>query len=101
MIIGITGHQRRKGIQWLWVERAIYFELSGARNVDKVFSSLAAGSDQVFAQVAIRLGIPLVAVVPLEGYDRFFKASALAKYRILLGQSALIQLRCKSTPDHA
>jgi hypothetical protein len=101
MKVGITGHQERKGIRWFWVEHTIRVELGRIGNVHKALSSLAAGSDQVFAQAAIRLGIPVVAVVPLEGYERFFEGVALANYRKLLDQCELIQLTWKGNPERA
>jgi hypothetical protein len=83
------------------VEHTIRVELARVGNVHKALSSLAAGSDQVFAQAAIRLGIPVIAVVPLEGYERFFEGLALANYRKLLDQCELIQLARKGDPERA
>ena len=101
MKVGITGHQERKGIRWIWVEDTLRAELAKLGSVDKALSSLAAGSDQVFAHAAISLGIPLVAVVPLEGYERFFRGVVLAKYRKLLDQCEVIELTWKGDPERA
>lgn len=87
MKVGITGHQDRAGIQWPWVREILRSKLTEIGTIDRALSSLAAGSDQVFAEVAVDLGIPLTAVVPLENYDRFFKGESLTKYRRLLAQS--------------
>jgi hypothetical protein len=44
-------------------------------------SALAAGSDTLFAQAAVALGIPLVAVRPFDGYeDDFSTATARRAY---------------------
>lgn len=101
MNVGITGHQERKGIQWSWVRDIISAELYRLRNVDKALSSLAAGSDQVFAEAALSLGIPVVAVIPLNGYEQFFKGPSLLTYRWLLSQSELIQLKWSGDPERA
>jgi hypothetical protein len=101
MQVGITGHQEREGIQWSWVDAAVRVELRKLTNVQKAFSSLAAGSDQVFAEAAIGLRIPVVAVMPLEGYERFFDGAALTNYQRLLGECQVIQLRWNGDPEQA
>ena len=101
MKVGVTGHQERKGIQWSWVERTIHDELIKVAKVDKALSSLAAGTDQIFAKVAISLQIPVVAVLPIEGYERFFKGLALADYWKLLSQCELLQLTWTGNPDRS
>jgi hypothetical protein len=52
--------------------------------VKKAFSCLAAGSDQVFAEAALSIGLSVVAVIPLDGYEESFDERALANYRRLL-----------------
>src|SRR5579859_3927759 len=101
MKIGVTGHQERKGIQWSWVERTIHDELIKVGKVDKALSSLAAGTDQIFAKVALSLQIPVVAVLPIEGYERFFKGPALADYLKLLNQCELLQLTWAGNPERS
>ena len=101
MKVGITGHQRREGIQWSWVRETICAELRRAGSVTQALSSLAAGSDQEFAEAAISLGIPVTAVIPLDGYERFFKGPDLASYERLLDQSKIVQLRWRGDAEHA
>jgi hypothetical protein len=101
MKIGITGHQKREGIQWPWVRETICAELCRVGNVTQALSSLAAGSDQEFADAAISLGIPVMAVIPLEGYERFFKGLDLLSYQQLLNQCKIVQLRWQGDPEHA
>ena len=101
MKVGITGHQKRKGIQWPWVRETICDELRQAGNVTVALSSLAAGSDQEFATAAISLGISVTAVIPLEGYERFFEGPALDVYRKLLDQCETVQLRWQGDSEHA
>ena len=55
-----------------------------------LLSSLAEGGDQLAARVALRMGVPLVAVLPMEReeYERDFTgADSLAEFRRLLGQA--------------
>ena len=101
MQIGVSGHQDRTGIAWSWVARSVRSELANLQGVSKVLSSLATGSDQVFACAAIDLHIPVVAVLPVEGYERYFKGRELANYQLLLEQCEVIQLTCKGDPEHA
>lgn len=101
MKVGITGHQKREGIQWPWVRRTICAELRRAGNVTRALSSLAAGSDQEFAEAALSLGIAVTAVIPLEEYGRFFKGPDLAHYQRLLEKSEAVHLRWQGDPEHA
>lgn len=101
MKIGITGHQEREGIDWSWVKDTISAELRSLSKVDQALSSLAAGSDQVFAGAAISLGIPVTAVIPLDGYEQFFKGSSLAVYRRLLSQCKIVHLTGERDPEKA
>jgi len=101
MDVGVTGHQDRKGIEWSWVEDAVRAELKKLEDVKRALSCLAAGTDQVFAEVAIGLQIPVVAVVPLAGYERFFEEGSLSNYRRLLSQCEVIQLGWNGDPERA
>lgn len=101
MRVGITGHQKREGIQWPWVREIICAELGRAGNVTRALSSLAAGSDQEFAAAAISLGIAVTAVIPLEGYERFFEGLDLARYQRLLKQCEIMQFCWRGAPEHA
>lgn len=101
MQVGITGHQARDGIDWLWVRNTIRVELSKIGGIEKALSSLAAGSDQVFTEVALSLGIPVLAVIPLAGYERHFKGNNLAKYRQLLRQCEVMHLDWRGADERA
>lgn len=93
MQVGITGHQRRHGIDWKWVEVTLRAELQKLSNVRSALSSLAIGADQVFAKTAISLGIPVTAVIPVQRYERFFKGEDRAEYDRLLQKSQVKNLR--------
>ena len=101
MRIGITGHQTRDGIDWSWVKNMIRVELSKITEVEQCLSSLAVGSDQVFAEVALDLGIPVLAVIPMQGYERYFKGNALTKYGQLLRQCDVTQLNWYGDDERA
>src|SRR4051794_35934333 len=98
---GGTGQPEPKNNKWAVVEKKKQDELSKVAGVGQALSSLAAGTDQVFSEAAISLGISVVAVVPLEGYERLFEGSSLANYRRLLGQSEVVQLTWRGNPERA
>jgi len=101
MDVGVTGHQDRKGIRWPWVEDVVRAELKKLQDVRQALSCLAAGTDQIFAEVAIELHIPVVAVVPLAQYETFFEQGALSNYQRLLSQCQVIPLGWKGDPERA
>lgn len=86
MQVGITGHQKRNGADWSWVETTLRDELQKLPDVTRALSSLAVGSDRIFARVAMSLGIPVLAVIPMEGYERFFTGDSRAEYGQLFGR---------------
>jgi hypothetical protein len=101
MQIGVTGHQGREGIEWGWVRDTISAELSNIPHVTRCLSSLASGTDQVFAETAHALGIPVVAVIPLRGYKRYFNGKDLEKYETLLRKCTVIQLDSRGDDEQA
>jgi hypothetical protein len=100
MKVGVTGHQERDGIDWAWVSRAIRTELAQLA-VTEALSSLAAGTDQIFAEVALDLRIPVLAVLPLLGYDAFFEGAVLVNYRRLLERCARFNLPITGDEEEA
>lgn len=100
MTVGITGHQKREGIDWVWVRQTITAQLNVHRP-QQAMSSLAEGTDQIFADVVLDKGIPLLAVVPLDNYARFFTPSGLAIYQRLLRASSQVALKWPGDPEHA
>jgi hypothetical protein len=99
--IGVSGHQNRPGIDWDWVAGALRSEIAKVGRIAKAFSSLAVGSDQVFADVAVGLNIPVVAVLPLVGYERYFEGKELTNYRRLLSRCQRVQLKWSGDPQRA
>ena len=101
VIIGVTGHQKRKGLDWNWVNVTLRADLAALGKVDRALSSLAAGADQRFAAVALELNIPVTAVLPMSGYERFLRGRDLARYRTLLPRCDQIVLDGGGRPNEA
>ncbi|KJC53463.1 hypothetical protein UB31_08590 [Bradyrhizobium sp. LTSP849] len=93
LAIGVSGHQSRPGIDWEWVSSSLRSEIVKSERIVKAYSSLAVGSDQIFAEIVLSLGISNIAVLPLAGYERYFEGPDLATYRRLLGRSQRVQLK--------
>jgi hypothetical protein len=83
MKVGVTGHQKREGIDWTWVRQTVETELMKSPSSLVGFTSLAEGADQVFAEAVLECGGSLVAVVPTPDYERHFNTGSLEKYRAL------------------
>lgn len=92
MRIGVTGHQSRKGIDWDWVRETIGSRMDELGPPFDGYSSLAQGSDQVFAEALLSKGGKLFAVVPMKDYERCFEADTLRRYRELKARSEVVLL---------
>jgi hypothetical protein len=92
MKIGITGHQERDGIDWAWVDQALRSQLDSLNEHFIGLSSLAKGSDQLFAKLVLDMGGDLIAVIPRDDYERFFKPPFLQEYRDLLAKAKHVDL---------
>ncbi|RRR73421.1 hypothetical protein EHS43_37160 [Streptomyces sp. RP5T] len=70
--IGVTGHRDIPEPVLECVSEGILdeFRLRTEGGPVEAFSSLAAGADQLFADLAVRSGIPLTAVIPGTDYER-------------------------------
>lgn len=86
--LGVTGHQAREGLDWDWTREQVARVLREDGPVSEALTSLAVGTDQLFAQEALRLNAPVTAVLPFAGYERCFEAEGLANYRRLLDRCA-------------
>jgi hypothetical protein len=86
--IGVTGHQAREGIDWVWVRSAIADVLQGAAPVERAITSLAVGTDQVFAEEALAQAIKVQVFIPFAGYARCFESRGLDAYQRLLARCA-------------
>ncbi len=99
--VGITGHQKRRGLDWNWVNDTLRAELSALGGISRALSSLAAGADQRFAAVALELNIPVTAVLPMQGYERFLRGRDLARYHELLARCDQLVLEGTGRPNEA
>jgi hypothetical protein len=71
--IGITGHQRlATDSAWDWVRRELAAIFSCNRGPLVGVSSLAAGADQVFADLVLKRGGSLEVILPFEDYAERF-----------------------------
>ena len=64
-------------------------------------TSLAAGTDQIFANCVLDVGGELTAIIPVKGYRAFFKGEALSSYDRLVMASKLIELRSTKPNEQA
>lgn len=101
MRVGVTGHQRRPNLNWNWVAETIRLELGRLPQPLEAFSCLAGGADQVFAREALAAGGSLVAIVPLDDYERFFEPADLDEYRRLIRRSRVEALHLTDEPEQA
>lgn len=92
MKIGITGHQERPGINWDWVQDTVREELSRLSPPLVGLTSLAVGADQVFAKTVLELGGSIIAVIPRDHYEQYFKDAGLDNYRELLCRATHVSL---------
>jgi hypothetical protein len=90
--LGITGHQKRDGIDWEWVRLAIGQELGRYDAPLTGLTSLAVGADQIFAEAVLERGGSLLAVVPRNDYQTYFEGEGLDRYRQLVNRSNVIHL---------
>ncbi|MGA8088659.1 MAG: hypothetical protein WCA10_15225 [Terracidiphilus sp.] len=71
--VGVTGHQRLKNSNdWIWVRNELESSLAGFSRPWLGISSLAIGTDQLFAELVLESGNPLKVVVPNEEYHKSF-----------------------------
>jgi hypothetical protein len=83
-ILGFSGHQALSTKTRSLVRSALMRELS-SRQEFLAATSLAAGSDQIFAECALATGNQLMVVIPCQGYELSFSSpDEVAKYRELL-----------------
>lgn len=93
--IGVTGHRDLVEDERPALElrvRALFDDLSASYpDLDlQLLTALAEGADRLVAQVAIQLGIPLVAILPMEQaeYEKDFEtAESLAEFRSMLSKA--------------
>jgi hypothetical protein len=87
MIAGFSGHQDlgdEVKIQWVRCELE---RLLPELNVESGCVSLAAGADQLFADVLLKNSLPYKAIIPCRRYEETFGTEERAKYFFLLSKA--------------
>ncbi len=99
IIIGVTGHRnmRTEDIPVLkGAAKAVLTDLQTKQphSTLVMLNSLAEGCDQLCAEVALELGIPLIAVLPMPvpEYELDFQGEALQCFRYLMANAAEIRV---------
>lgn len=95
MIITITGHRPNKlgneyGMNGLYSQK-IYKKLSeivDEMQPKKVISGMALGVDLIWANLAIKKRIPLIAAIPFEGQEKKWPSSSQQIYLKTLSQAS-------------
>lgn len=100
MLIGVTGHQNIPEHVLPLVETGVVHALQRYAPGFTGLSSLAAGADQLFAEITIRMGGHLRVILPSDGYETTFKAhKILGCFRRLLGKAEMIETLDYPTPS--
>ncbi len=99
--VGVTGHRSIPAAVLPSVRTGIRRQLRRDEELEAL-SSLAAGADQLFADLALDLGIPVTAVIPGMDYEAHLgDADTRAAYRRLLGSCTRVNLPVEATPEEA
>lgn len=91
MIIGITGHQNLgtpANVRW------VRTQLKNAVRINSItrgITSLAVGTDQLFASLLLQLKVPYTVIVPSRDYERTFDHRTVLRYKALLNAADEIQ----------
>jgi hypothetical protein len=98
MRIGITGHQKlRDPADWDWVSREVNRILQSVDPPLIGISSLAAGADQLFANVILHKGGVLEAVVPFAEYEKTFaETEARDLFHTFLSSASRVEVLVKT-----
>jgi hypothetical protein len=90
--LGITGHQSLPRAAYDSIAAALDEQIEAASRDGVLWGvgCLAVGADQLFADLVLRSGGRLHAVIPAEGYEQTFDAAGLRRYRTLVGAAAKI-----------
>ena len=86
MKVGITGHQTL-GDAEAWC-RTVMQDLVRSLPVTHGYTCLAAGADQLFADILCSRGVSFTAVIPSENYARAFASDAARRHYLELVQKA-------------
>lgn len=101
MRLGITGHQRLTCPEdWLWVQDKVDELLQQITDPLVGFTSLAIGTDQIFAEAILKHGGSFTAVVPFAGYElKFAEGHDQQAYERLLAQAISVEVLAASASN--
>ena len=101
MKIGITGHQKfDNNDTYSWVRSSIQNELNSIEPPLIGYTSLAIGSDQIFATLIYENGGTVYALIPFINYERAFEKKDIFLYKKLLNKAKEIEtLSIKGTDE--
>lgn len=93
MRVGITGHQRlARASGWGWVRGELGAVLGSDAGPLVGVSSLAAGADQIFADLVLRRGGALEVIIPFDGYaETFADEGDRREYERLLRAASVVE----------
>jgi hypothetical protein len=97
--IGVTGHQHLPEAARIHVEQAITKLLCDQQGPVIGLSSLADGADQIFADVLLRGGGTLHAVIPCWGYASTFDVAGRENYLRLLNAARSVTTLAYAKPS--
>ena len=101
MKIGITGHQDLDSEIIIWLQEVLEKEINNI-DVEKGFTSLAIGADQIFAIFLNERKIPIVVIVPSENYERTFDSEYIQVYiKLLQKAESIIELDFEEPTENA
>lgn len=89
-IVAGTGHRLQKiggfkipnpTYNWIWDNAKKVIEIL---EPSKIISGMAIGYDQILAEIAIKLNIPLIAAIPFKGQESMWPKESQEKYNNLL-----------------
>lgn len=96
MIIAGTGHRPQKLGGYDQKTRravgALAAEYLHETQPERVISGMAQGWDQALAAAAIICGIPLIAAVPFEGFERRWPAEAQGRFERILERAEKVEI---------
>ena len=100
--VGVTGHQSLPQSGRDFIRQSLMDELislSSPKGSLVGFTSLAAGADQLFADLVLVVGGQLHVVVPSQQYERTFDATDRRRYRELLKVAVTVEQLDFSEPS--
>lgn len=92
--LGVTGHQKLDNdTAWPWVATEMRTAIAQTPPPLVGVTSLAAGADQLFAQLVLELGGTVAVVVPFPDYrTRFAEEADTQRYDLLLARAAAVEV---------